>query len=358
MTSPPPQQAFATLPVGFLACILACAAATEECLDIPSGASEQATRAQHAVLMQVKSSYQEGVLISERGSLFPSLREDETSWEANYIHDTNDPLSQEFGSRGLNQVDYRASLASALRGSREAGMAAGGGVVLAAAAQPEALHAPRTESSTQDDWAWNPNWGTRADGLPTDEWASDPNWGNRDTETAAAAIGEAQPQGASPSAAHEPPPLPQAAQPQGIPMAEAPINNMACVTRSDPRATSYGPSTAPEGSPCVFGVDDRDEGYHCIPDGGLYGSFGWCWATSFKTSWGSCDRGCPLFGPDQVLQAGMDSLQRDVNEILARERTIEASEEALAASAEAIANSTEAIVRPIPIIASPFEASA
>merc|ERR550514_700719 len=43
----------------------------------------------------------------------------------------------------------------------------------------------------------------------------------------------------------------------------ATTTNANCVTRHDPRATSWYAETAPDGTPCVFGVDPRDEGRHC-----------------------------------------------------------------------------------------------
>lgn len=88
-----------------------------------------------------------------------------------------------------------------------------------------------------------------------------------------------------------------------------------CVTRFDPRATAVGYTTSPPGTPCVFGVDDRDEGYHCIPDE-KYGSFGWCWTDAKQRSFGSCSEGCPLYGANKVLEQKMESLEAKVEQTL------------------------------------------
>merc|ERR1719316_2594857 len=41
-----------------------------------------------------------------------------------------------------------------------------------------------------------------------------------------------------------------------------------CVTREDPRAYSWTYATSPAGTPCIFGLDPSDEGFHCIESGG------------------------------------------------------------------------------------------
>lgn len=71
-----------------------------------------------------------------------------------------------------------------------------------------------------------------------------------------------------------------------------------CVTRADSRARAWFAETSPPGTPCVFGVegDARDEGSHCIFDDGLFGSNGWCYTSKDRSSWGSCNHLCPLYG--------------------------------------------------------------
>jgi len=66
---------------------------------------------------------------------------------------------------------------------------------------------------------------------------------------------------------------------------------------------------APPGTPCMFGLDDRDEGYHCILDNGYYGSLGWCYTAKDRSSWGACNADCPLFGP---LKKIGDRLKKDL----------------------------------------------
>lgn len=85
-----------------------------------------------------------------------------------------------------------------------------------------------------------------------------------------------------------------------------------CTTRYDPRASAIGYTTAPAGSPCVFGMDERDEGSHCILDEGAYGSFGWCYTSSDGDSFGSCGDECPLFGPLKVLGEEIDELRAEL----------------------------------------------
>lgn len=90
--------------------------------------------------------------------------------------------------------------------------------------------------------------------------------------------------------------------------------NINCTTKSDSRAYVTGYRTAPDGTSCIFGLDVRDEGSHCIMDDGKYGSFGWCWTSEDMYNWGSCSENCPLFGPAKVLGAKIDRLQEELKE--------------------------------------------
>merc|ERR1719401_1217783 len=74
-----------------------------------------------------------------------------------------------------------------------------------------------------------------------------------------------------------------------------------CTTRVDDRVDAFGYTTAPTGSTCVFGVDPRDEGSHCIEDNGQYGSYGWCYTSADAASWGSCSENCPLYGELKII---------------------------------------------------------
>jgi len=87
-----------------------------------------------------------------------------------------------------------------------------------------------------------------------------------------------------------------------------------CGTRSDPSVSkmSLYYTVAPEDTPCVFGVDARDEGAHCIFEDIKYGAFGWCWTNVQMDSWGSCNKTCPLFGPLKVLEDKIDDLRRSL----------------------------------------------
>eukprot|EP00419_Tripos_fusus_P009545 CAMPEP_0172663964 /NCGR_PEP_ID=MMETSP1074-20121228/6280_1 /TAXON_ID=2916 /ORGANISM="Ceratium fusus, Strain PA161109" /LENGTH=229 /DNA_ID=CAMNT_0013480039 /DNA_START=73 /DNA_END=759 /DNA_ORIENTATION=- len=72
---------------------------------------------------------------------------------------------------------------------------------------------------------------------------------------------------------------------------------------------------SPSGTPCVFGADTRDEGWHCIMDAGRFGSLGWCWTSKSKSSWGSCSESCPLFGPARVLGKKIDALRDNIRRL-------------------------------------------
>mmetsp|Transcript_45923 Transcript_45923/g.142119 ORF Transcript_45923/g.142119 Transcript_45923/m.142119 type:complete len:347 (-) Transcript_45923:84-1124(-) len=82
-----------------------------------------------------------------------------------------------------------------------------------------------------------------------------------------------------------------------------------CTTRFDPRASAVGYDTALPGTPCIFGLDPRDEGAHCVLDDGSYGSFGWCYTSADKGSFGSCSENCPLFGPLKTLGKKIEELR-------------------------------------------------
>jgi len=96
-------------------------------------------------------------------------------------------------------------------------------------------------------------------------------------------------------------------------------NHSTCITREDPRISSTFYTTSPAGTPCVFGVDPRDEGSHCIMEGGKYGSFGWCYTSKSRQSWGSCSESCPLFGPSKVLGAKINKLDSALGDTVRRE---------------------------------------
>jgi len=97
---------------------------------------------------------------------------------------------------------------------------------------------------------------------------------------------------------------------------EVPViaNQNACITRKDPRATAWWSITSSEGTPCVFGVDSRDEGSHCIHET-AYGSNGWCFTSADLSSWGSCGDSCPLFGPNKILGAKIDSVAKQIGNL-------------------------------------------
>lgn len=76
------------------------------------------------------------------------------------------------------------------------------------------------------------------------------------------------------------------------------------------------------GTPCVFGADVRDEGYHCIMDAGKHGLYGWCYTTKDGSTWGSCSEYCPLSGQAGILERRIDAMDKLVAKVLAKVRGI------------------------------------
>merc|ERR1712048_590245 len=87
-----------------------------------------------------------------------------------------------------------------------------------------------------------------------------------------------------------------------------------CSTRFDARVQSMIQSTSPPGTPCVFGLDPRDEGAHCIFDDGQYGSLGWCYTGANKDAWGACGESCPLYGQAKILDRKIDQVLKELEE--------------------------------------------
>jgi hypothetical protein len=94
-----------------------------------------------------------------------------------------------------------------------------------------------------------------------------------------------------------------------------------CATRYDSRATSNSFTTVSKaGAHCVFGIDERDEGSHCILSDGSYGTNGWCWTSEDRTTWGSCNEYCPLWGAAGVLEKRIDKMGLAVTNLLKKIR--------------------------------------
>jgi len=85
-----------------------------------------------------------------------------------------------------------------------------------------------------------------------------------------------------------------------------------CTTVKPPRPAWFA-TTAPEGSRCLFGLDDRDENGHCIiDDPDSNGPFGWCWTRADKSEWGACTNQCPLFGQYKQLQGHIHKAEENL----------------------------------------------
>lgn len=97
--------------------------------------------------------------------------------------------------------------------------------------------------------------------------------------------------------------------------APAAVSAPTCVTKKDERVKAWTMTTSPEGTPCIFGVDPRDEGEHCIHENGDFGSNGWCFTSKDGRYWGSCAEGCPLYGPHAAIGSKIDALASDLKKI-------------------------------------------
>jgi len=93
-----------------------------------------------------------------------------------------------------------------------------------------------------------------------------------------------------------------------------------CAVKEDPRVKAWFAETSPVGTPCVFGVDGdaRDEGSHCIFDNGDFGSNGWCYTSKDRSSWGSCNDLCPLYGPSKQLGQKLDHVDKMVDKVMGK----------------------------------------
>eukprot|EP00927_Polykrikos_kofoidii_P032022 TRINITY_DN273_c0_g1_i5.p1 TRINITY_DN273_c0_g1~~TRINITY_DN273_c0_g1_i5.p1 ORF type:complete len:444 (+),score=73.29 TRINITY_DN273_c0_g1_i5:87-1418(+) len=120
-------------------------------------------------------------------------------------------------------------------------------------------------------------------------------------------------------------------------------NQQHCTTRTDSRVASMGYTTSPEGTKCVFGVDVQDEGHHCIQEvGNIYGSFGWCYTSNDKGSWGACSANCPLSGQSKILGTKLDEVLRRLNKLKELESVAaSATVTTTAAQATIVGGSTE-----------------
>lgn len=88
-----------------------------------------------------------------------------------------------------------------------------------------------------------------------------------------------------------------------------------CQTKEDERVASWFTETAPAGTACIFGVDVRDEGGHCIYSEGEFGSNGWCFTNKDATQWGSCNEHCPLYGAPKHLGTKIDAVTEIVSKV-------------------------------------------
>jgi len=96
-----------------------------------------------------------------------------------------------------------------------------------------------------------------------------------------------------------------------------------CVTIASPMDKVWNEELAPlkvakDSSECVFGVDDRDEGGHCIHQNGKYGSYGWCFTKKDGSEWGSCNKLCPLYGQEKSLEDKIKELEEKLDRTRAK----------------------------------------
>lgn len=74
------------------------------------------------------------------------------------------------------------------------------------------------------------------------------------------------------------------------------------------KSQAFWAKVAPPNTPCVFGLDDGDEGNHCVAQH-EFGSWGWCWTKKDKSEWGSCGGTCPLIGKPNILGKHIDKAE-------------------------------------------------
>lgn len=86
-----------------------------------------------------------------------------------------------------------------------------------------------------------------------------------------------------------------------------------CTTRFDERVQAMGYDTSEPGTRCVFGLDSRDEGEHCVFDNGVYGTLGWCYTDENRESWGACGESCPLWGQEKLLGKKLEKVLKTLN---------------------------------------------
>lgn len=98
-------------------------------------------------------------------------------------------------------------------------------------------------------------------------------------------------------------------------------SNHGCVTQDTENAQALYSYVSPAGSPCLFGVDERDEGSHCIDQAGEYGPNGWCWTSEDLESWGKCSNGCPVSGADAELEKRLQRIEKKLDKVEAEIRS-------------------------------------
>merc|ERR1719387_964904 len=87
-----------------------------------------------------------------------------------------------------------------------------------------------------------------------------------------------------------------------------------CQTLESPMDKVWMEALAPlkvakNGTMCVFGVDARDEGGHCIHQNGKYGAYGWGFTKKDGSEWGSCNKECPAYGQEKKLNDRIRELE-------------------------------------------------
>lgn len=98
----------------------------------------------------------------------------------------------------------------------------------------------------------------------------------------------------------------------------------ACVT-GEPVMNILGYTTSEKGTHCIFGLDQRDEGKHCILSDLKYGSLGWCYTSASRESWGPCSESCPLFGQLKVLGNRVNKLHKEIEQLINLTTTADAN---------------------------------
>mmetsp|Transcript_46314 Transcript_46314/g.106926 ORF Transcript_46314/g.106926 Transcript_46314/m.106926 type:complete len:195 (-) Transcript_46314:64-648(-) len=180
--------------------------------------------------------------------------------------------------------------------------------VVACSAWALALPLPRKLVAVEEDWAWGYDGTHKAKMMPEAASAARADSATSQRGRLSQLLAAAGAQGAA------------ARQREVTPSASQIVKTNrrhGCVTISSPLAHgSLVRDLSPDGTPCAFRADARDEAAHCMgTESGQYGQYGWCWTDLARTQWGSCSRECPLAGKPHTLGEKLNTLESLISQL-------------------------------------------